>query len=168
MIPAVAQTLAEMLAGGRSLINTEQIDFNHPNQWHGRSPRLNLYCYEIRENQHMQQALQQTENPPNCNSPLICYDLSFIPTSWGCTALGEQYLLSEALTQLLPDQLLPEGLLTPALQEYGMLPLKVAAGGRMDTAALWNVLEVPLNPALDVTVTVPLNRHKESLLFQEV
>ena len=168
MMPAVAQTLAENLAEGSSLIDTEQIDFTPSHEWQGLGSRLNLYGYDIWENQQMQHALQQTKNPTNGDRSPIWYDVFFMLTRWEYAALGKQHLRSEAWIQLLPHQLLPEGLVVPALQGYGMLPLKVAGSGLMDTAALWKALGVLLHLAWYVAGTVRLNRHKESLIVQEV
>lgn len=155
MITAVSWTLAEILAGGSSLIGTEQIDFNHPGAEQYGEPRLNLYCYDLREN-------QQTRGTSNDNGSLIWFDVSFLVSAWDCTALGEQQLLSEALTLLLRHRFLPEDLLAPALRGYGMLPIRVSASGLVDTVAFWSALGVPLRPALYVSVTVPLNLQGES------
>ncbi|HEY9838034.1 MAG TPA: Pvc16 family protein, partial [Vampirovibrionales bacterium] len=114
MIPAVAQTLAEILAGGTSAISMEQIDFNSPNsELNHQAPRLNLYCYDVRENPQMQISPKQTD------PSTIWVDVSFLITAWDKTALGEQYLLSEALTVLLPYHSLPSERLAPALQGKG-------------------------------------------------
>ena len=162
MIPAVSQTLAEILAGGSSLIGTKQIDFNHPSVEQYQGLRLNLYCYDLRENKQMQHSCQQTEGTSNGNCSLLWFDVSFLVTAWDSTALSEQRLLSEALTLLLRHRFLPEELLAPALQGYGMLPIRVFASGLIDTAVFWSALGVPLRPALYVTVTVPLDLQGES------
>jgi len=167
MITAVSWTLAEILAGGSSLIGTEQIDFNHPSVEQYGEPRLNLYCYDLRENQQTQYSSQQTGGTNNDNGSLMWFDVSFLVSAWDCTALGEQQLLSEALTLLLRHRFLPEELLAPALRGYGMLPIRVSASGLIDTIAFWSALGVPLRPALYVTVTVPLNLQGESSMPEQ-
>lgn len=165
MIPAVAQTLAEILAGGTALISTEQIDFNHPGVRQDIRPSLNLFCYNIQENNRVQMGQGQVENRDSqCNShyctahrPTVWFDVSFLVSVWDRTALGEQRLLSEVLTLLLSYQILPEELLAPALRGYGNLSITVSAFGTLDAAILWNALAVPLRPALYVTVTIPFN-----------
>jgi len=165
MIPAVAQTLAEILAGGTALISTEQIDFNHPGVRQDIRPSLNLFCYNIQQNERVQMGRGQIEDRDSqCNShlatahrPTVWFDVSFLVSAWDRTALGEQRLLSEALTLLLSYQILPEELLAPALRGYGNLSITVSAFGTIDAAILWNALGVPLRPALYVTVTIPFN-----------
>ena len=163
MIPAVAQTLAKILAGGTSLISTEQIDFNHPGWRKNARPGLNLYCYDLRANSQVQQSQRQVESsnthqqPPatTANSSTRWFDVSFLVSAWDYTVLGEQRLLSEALVLLLQHHLLNEELLAPELRGYGNLLLTVSTGHLTDTAALWSALGVPLRPALYIAVTIP-------------
>ncbi|MGB5968367.1 MAG: DUF4255 domain-containing protein [Spirulinaceae cyanobacterium] len=158
MINTVTQTLAEILAEGSPSITTEQIDFERPaalEQYF--SPRLNLYCYDIRENTKVNYAGQAKESNADQDCSFIWFDLSFLITAWDRTTLGEQHLLSEALSLLGNYRSLPEELLAPGLQGRGSLPLKVSAQEIKDTATFWSALGVPLRPALYVTVTVPLS-----------
>lgn len=162
MIPAVAQTLAEILAGGTSPIRMEQIDFNHPSAEQGIGPRVNLYCYDLRENHQMQKSGQHTDG---CT---IWFDLSFVVTAWDRTALGEQYLLSEALMLLVPHRFLPEEQLAPVLRGKGTLPMRIFADRLSDTAALWRALGVPLRPGLYLTVTVPFTVETQPIISQKI
>lgn len=167
MIPAVAQTLAKILAGGTSLISTEQIDFNHPGWRQNTGSGLNLYCYDLRANNQVRHSVSVQPPKPITNQGITqgttrndCtkwFDVSFLVSAWGETALGEQHLLSEALMRLLPHPLLTEELLAPVLRGYGNLPMTVTAVDAADTAALWSALGVPLRPALYVTVTIPFH-----------
>ncbi|MBD2742218.1 Pvc16 family protein [Coleofasciculus sp. FACHB-1120] len=160
MIPATAQTLAEILAEGISLLSTEQIDFNHPGRREDVRPVLNLFCYNIGENSQVDHRINQEKpHPPTFGkySPLW-FDISFLVSAWDHTALGEQRLLSEALMLLLRYRWLPEELLAPSLRGYGSLSMTISAVGLIDAVALWRALGVPLRPALYVTVTVPFNR----------
>ena len=133
MIPAVAQTLAKILAGGTSLISTEQIDFNHPSWRKNAEPGLNLYCYDLRANSQVQQLERQVESSHHpgkpqatlVNSSTLWFDVSFLVSAWNHTALGEQRLLSEALVLLLQHRCLHEELLTPELRGHGDLSLTV-------------------------------------------
>ena len=165
MIPAVAQTLAKILAGGTSLISTEQIDFNHPGWRKNTGPGLNLYCYDLRKNSQVQQSKQQVESSDRQSQPqattVNCsttwFDVSFLVSAWDYTALGEQRLLSEALMLLLHHHYLKEEFLALELRGYGNLPLTVSTVHPIETAALWSALGVPLRPALYVTMTIPFN-----------
>jgi hypothetical protein len=166
MIPAVAQTLAKILAGGTSLISTEQIDFNHPGWRKDKGPGLNLYCYDLRANSQVQQSERQVESSNNLdklqattvNYSMTWLDVSFLVSAWDYTAIGEQHLLSEALMLLLHHHYLKEEFLVPELQGLGNLPITVSTVHHpTDTAALWSALRVPLRPALYVTVTIPFD-----------
>ncbi|MCC5666849.1 DUF4255 domain-containing protein [Nostoc sp. CHAB 5784] len=164
MLPAVTQTLAEILAGGTSLISTEQIDFNHPGLQQGMEPLLNLYCYDIREHNEGQHSVWQLESKNSYDTKdttsekysTVWIDVSFLVSVWGFTALGEQRLLSEALKLLLRHRLLPEEMLDPTLRGHGNLQLLVCAIKPKEALALWSALGVRLRPALYVTVTIPL------------
>ena len=165
MIPAVARTLALILAGGTSLISTEQIDFNHPGWRQNTGSGLNLYCYDLRANdqvQHLDRQVESRNSQGNAQAttvhcPTMWFDVSFLVSAWDDTALGEQRLLSEALMLLLSHRFLKEELLAPALRGYGNLPITVTTVHPTDTAALWSALGVPLRPALYVTVSTPFN-----------
>jgi hypothetical protein len=165
MIPAVAQTLAKILAGGTSLISTEQIDFNHPGWRQNTGSGLNLYCYDLRINNQVHHSAQQGKSASQQGKPQETrrngsakwFDVSFLVSAWDDTALGEQRLLSEALMLLLPHHLLTEELLAPVLRGYGNLPMTVTTVHPSDTAALWSALGVPLRPALYLTVTTPFH-----------
>lgn len=180
MIAAVAQTLAEILAEGTSPISTELIDFHHPGTNQDIRPRLNLYCYNLRENTQIQNIDEQTPitrqnvcpatNPATNTLSISWFDISFLVTAWDCTALGEQRLLSEVLNQLLLYRLLPEKLVVPELRGNvrGRLALRISDIGFSEAAALWSALKVPLRSALYVTVSVPLNSQKQPLIPKEL
>jgi Pvc16 N-terminal domain len=166
MIPAVVQTLAEILAGGTSLTSTEQISFESPGACLEMiGPSLNLYFYDLRESAQIEHAGRQVDRrtvpegsqAASISSAPAWFDVSFLITAWDRTALGEQHLLSEALTLLLRHRLLQEDLLAPTLRGSGNLSMTVSAVQPIDTAALWNALGIPLRPALQVTVTTPFS-----------
>lgn len=167
MIAAVAQTLAEILAEGNSPLGTELIDFHHPSTNQNIHPRLNLYCYNVRENKQIQdidgQMAVNTQNlcPATKNLSLVWFDVSFLVTAWDGTALGEQRLLSEVLTQLLLYRLLPEELLVPQLRGYGRLAIGISDMEPSEAAALWSALRMPLRSALYLKVSVPLNWQRD-------
>jgi hypothetical protein len=167
MIPAVAQTLANILAGGVSTIGLEQIDFNPPKLEQDAGVKLNLYCYDLRENRQFRPTGTCPDGLAHQACSTIWFDLSFLVTARDGTALGEQRLLSEALILLLRYRFLPEKLLARTLRGYGLLPVKVSTSGWMNTAALWSALGVPLRPALYVTVTVPFSFQVEASQPQE-
>ncbi|HEY9619359.1 MAG TPA: Pvc16 family protein [Crinalium sp.] len=151
MIPAVAQTLAEILVEGTSLVSTEQIDFGHPSTQQDLRPGLNLYCYDLRECQDRRNLPQRSEN-----RNARWFEVSFLVSARNCTPLGEQRLLSEALMLLSYRRWLPEESLAPTISGYGDLCITVDTVSPTDTVALWSALGAPLRLALYVTVTIPL------------
>jgi hypothetical protein len=162
MIPAVAQTLAKILADGTSLRSTEQIDFNPPAATPIRRSGLTVYCYNIQECQ------PTTATPwPETGygaatwtqletSTQRWFELSFLVSAWDYTALGEQQLLSEALRSLLQHDWIYSSDLAPKLQSGEPSAFKIASTPEVDAIALWQSLEQPLRPALYITVTVPV------------
>lgn len=166
MLISVLQTLAEILAGGISLLTTtEQIDFSRPGSRRDESTgaTLNLYCYDIRESKQVQHSGRQVDRrPPEGRSQPVkvswspdWFDLSLIITAWDRTALGEYHLLSEALTVLLRHRTLQEDFLAPELRGYGSLSLSVASTPPLEVGALWSALSLPLRPALFLSIAIP-------------
>jgi hypothetical protein len=164
MLIFVVQTLAEILAGGTSLISTEQIDFNHPShrREEGAGPTLSLYVYDLRESKQMQHSGRQVERKSTnglqsatVNWSPSWFDVSILVTAWDRTALGEHHLLSEALNVLLRHRSLQEDFLPPELRGYGNLSMTVALDPPIEVGSLWSALNVPLRAGLFLTVTAP-------------
>lgn len=165
MLVSVLQTLAEILAGGTSLISTEQIDFSRPGSGRdeGTGPLLNLYFYDVRESQQVQHSGRQVERSSADNRAQSAkvmwspnwFDVSLLITAWDRTALGEYHLLGEAMSVLLRHRSLQENFLAPELRGYGNLSLSIATAPPVEIGALWSALSLPLRPALYLTITVP-------------
>lgn len=176
MIPAVSQTLAEILANGIPVIGLEQIDFNPPTMQRSVGPRMSLYWYDIQENIQMYASKWQEKGKDSQNqwhtdtshALPMWFDASFLVSAYDCTALGEQYLLSEALLLLLHHRALQEELLAPALRGHGNLSMIVSSCQSIDKTNLWSSLRVPLRPALYVAVTIPFNLKRGTPVFQEI
>lgn len=157
MISAIAQTLANILSGGTSLIDKEQIYFNHPATEENICPCLNLYCYDLREERtdlqgnHSCSAIDRDGRSP----PRQWVEVSFLISAWDFTAFGEQQLLSEALKLLSHYHSLPEEVLVPVLRGHGNIPIHVFFKELTDAVALWRALGVPMRPAIHITVTAP-------------
>ncbi len=165
MLVSVLQTLAEILAGGTSLISTEQIDFSRPGSRRdeGAGPLLNLYFYDIRESKNIQHSGRQVDRHSVESRPQTAkvswspnwFDVSLLITAWDRTALSEYHLLTEAMSVLLRHRSLQEHFLAPELRGYGNLSLSVAIAPPIEIGALWSALSLPLRPALYLTITVP-------------
>jgi Pvc16 N-terminal domain len=170
MLPAVAQTLAGFLAGGMSLISTEDIGFEHPSRRNSQSPSLNLYLYDIQQNSrkiHPARLFQRHSGkngylnvavPANIDKVrTFWFDASFLLTAQDYTAMGRQRLFSEALSLLIQHSYLPKHFLVPALQGHGDLPLQLKEPSQRDSLSFWQSLGIPRQPALCITVTAPMN-----------
>ncbi|BDA66034.1 hypothetical protein RIVM261_086010 [Rivularia sp. IAM M-261] len=165
MLIFILQTLASILAGGTSLTSTEQIEFSHPSnrKEEGGGPILNLYIYDIRESKQIQHSGRQVERkltqalqPASVNWSPTWFDVSMVLTAWDRTALGEHYLLSQALSLLLRHRALKEEFLVPELRGYGNLNMTVSVEPQIEAGSLWSALTIPLRPALYLMVTVPV------------
>jgi hypothetical protein len=179
MITAVAQTLAELLVEGSSLIQTVSIDLSHPRKRRDVRPALSLYLYDIRKSIRPSNfSFGKVANDPTNrqqsqtakdNSTVFWYDLSFIIVSWDWTNLGEQRLLSEVLLMLLKHRLINEKQLPNELKGYGDLSMEIATA-IPDVVGLWKALGLPLQPALYITIQTPFNTDTEtnfSQIFRE-
>lgn len=82
-------------------------------------------------------------------------EISFLVVARDWTRLGEQQLLAEAIAYFAEHTEIPEDVLVPALQGHGSIAIEIAQP--IDVIALWRALEVPLQPALYLKVTVPLS-----------
>ncbi|KAB8333876.1 DUF4255 domain-containing protein [Scytonema tolypothrichoides VB-61278] len=175
MIIYILQTLAGIIAGGTSLSSTEQIEFSHPSnrKEEGGGPILNLYVYDIRESKQIQHSGRQVERKltearqvesklekstqtASLNWSPTWFDVSMLLTAWDRTALGEHYLLSQALGVLLRHRALKEEFLVPELRGYGNLNMTVAVEPQIEAGSLWSALTIALRPALYLMVTVPV------------
>ncbi|MEH2250325.1 Pvc16 family protein [Nostoc sp.] len=165
MIIFILQTLAGILAGGTSLSSTEQIEFSHPSnrKEEGGGSILNLYVYDIRESKQIQHSGRQVERkltqalqPASVNWSPTWFDVSMLLTAWDRTALGEHYLLSQALSLLLRHRALKEEFLVPELRGYGNLNMTVAVEPQIEAGSLWSALTIALRPALYLMVTIPV------------
>ncbi|MDX2100068.1 MAG: Pvc16 family protein [Leptolyngbyaceae cyanobacterium bins.59] len=165
MIPAVAQALAQILTEGTSLQGTEQIDFNPPSRELAGKPVLTIYCYSLRESQQAAYdiSVNQSSEVIEIDHSLITprwFDVSFLISAWDHTALGEQWLLSEALRALLCHCWL-NGNQLPSETQGRQLPLVISQTPEVEAVLLWQSLGLPLRPALYVTVTIPMGAQSE-------
>lgn len=168
MIPAVAQTLAEFLSSRLSRIGTEQISFEHPNYVQNSSLGINLYFYDIQAKNRQAQL-----EPYVSSKPLACiegqfggrqtwFDVSFLLTVKDNTRLGEQHLLSEVFLLFSQCRYLPRRSMAPALKGSEALLIRFNDIG--DPIQFWRALQIPMHPALHITVTVPSEIFENSLI----
>ncbi|WP_017305445.1 Pvc16 family protein [Spirulina subsalsa] len=168
MIPVVAQALAHLLVAGTSLDSVEQISFHRPENPQTMTRGVNVYFYDLRATE---KAGDNAENPPPLtekDSPqmtttqtvgqegVLWFDVSFLVSTYDYTALGAQQLLSESLTLFLRYAQIPHPFLDASIPGFRALPLRVNL--ETDWVELWKALDLPLRPALCVTVTMPASQ----------
>lgn len=152
MIPAIIQTLTEMLKENSPLIKAVNIDLNHPETRQDIRPALSLYLYELNRSQLHPQKNQPAQFDTE-NFIIDWYDLSFVIIPWDWTVLGQCQLLSEVLKSLIPNQSIAQEKLAPELRGFGDLTLRIATSvpdKRWDLTRAWLRF-----PALFITVRTP-------------
>jgi hypothetical protein len=167
MLPAVSQTLANILVHYTSLKGTECISFNPPGDELTGQPGFHVYCYNVSE--HVTHTLPPLGWMPRpfdaaysgdvyCNGGTAphWFDICFVIIAQDYTALGKHQLLSEALVSFLNHQLLDDDDLAPELQGLGKVAITITPNSVIHPSVLWQSLGVPVRPALYVTVTVPI------------
>lgn len=159
MIPAVAQTLAEFLSSRLSRIGTEQISFEHPSYVQNSRLGINLYFYDIQVNNSQAQLEPCMSSKPlafaggQSGDRQTRFDVSFMLTVKDNTRLGEQHLLSEVFLLFSQCHALPRRSIAPTLK--GAEPLLIRLNDIDDPIRFWCALQIPMHPALHITVTVP-------------
>lgn len=160
MIPAVSQTLAKILACQTSLGTVQQVSFERPQLQRSRPVGVNLYAYDVRR-KAPPSASPVSAGPSDDeamswkHSSLVSesVEVFFLVVASDWTRLGEQQLLAEAINYFTQHSEIPEDHLVPDLRGCGSINVEIAHPA--DIAALWRALEVPLQPALYLKVTLP-------------
>ena len=155
MIPAVSQTLARILASQTSLETVQQVSFDRPQRYQAQPVGVNLYAYDICQTgagvaDESSSTITNWATVPDGSGQV---EISFLVVARDWTRLGEQQLLAEAIAYFAQHSEIPADRLVPALQGYGSIAIEIARP--IDIVALWRALEVPLQPALYLKVTVP-------------
>ena len=168
MLPAVSQTLANILVHGTSLNSTECISFNPPGDKLTGRPGFHVYCYSVSEKiaDTLHSSLSLCSNSDSADS-LHWFDICFVVIAQDHTALGKHQLLSEALSSFLKHRCLDEEYIVPELRGLGQLSIAITPNSIIHPSVLWQSLGVPVRPALYVTVTVPIQAMNQSLIWSE-
>lgn len=155
MISAATRTLASLIVknDAGSPIDESALSFDHPQVHPVDKPNVNLYCYYLQQNDRF---VPETDALTDL-APAVhrWFDLAFLVSATDHTVLGEQHLLSEILTILSRHKFVPEQHLAPAVKGKGQIPIQVSNISMVDPFLLWQVLQVPLQLSLHVTLTVP-------------
>ena len=150
------------------LLNQDSVTFATPNdqfQASVKSPTVDLFLYDIRENRDLRRVDPQVERRNGTmvqTRPPVRVDCSYLVTAWANTAPGklpgseEHRLLSEVMRVLLRYPTLPEAFLQGALksQELPLPTTTLQQGHLQNLAELWQALGGRVRAALNYTVTI--------------
>jgi hypothetical protein len=158
MITDVARALANLLVEGSSTISLSQVAFAHPGLSQKNRPALGLYLYGLQcHGKHFADSADYPGQPDGTAPDGASWiELYFLVIPWDWTHLGVQHLLSEMLYTLLQRGLIHEDQLPPQYRGFGHLPVAVSNTPVTELTRLWQSLGVPLQPSLNVTVSIPL------------
>jgi len=188
MIDDLDEALRRFLIRELPIHNGEvDVKFDQPKrEWSARvsRPTLNVFLYDIRENQKLRQTQATWEMVRNDDGTVTKYrkparlDLHYMLTAWATEAEDEHRLLSRTLMALfryptLPEELLPESFGSQPVP----IPMMVAQYDELRNATdVWNVLDNEMRPALAwiitmafdpyVPTTLPLVRTRELVMGQ--
>jgi hypothetical protein len=145
------------------------IEFDQPKrEWSARlnRPTLNLFLYDLRENNFLRQPEWQVEKKNGVAvkklSP-IRLNLNYMITAWASEPEDEHNLLYRTLLVLFRYPDLPEDLLPETLKNQSLpIPMRVAEHDAFRNAAdFWGVLDNELRPSIACTITLALNPYAE-------
>lgn len=142
-----------------------RIAFEAPNREWAASvtqPTLNLFLYDLRENQQRRAALWERDETNGRRSetrPPLWLDASYTLTAWARAAHDEHRMLSQAIAALqrypeLPEDVLPTDPQSP-LRQLG--PLRTRPGDpQLDASAdFWTAIGGPYKLSFHYIVTIP-------------
>jgi hypothetical protein len=169
MIDDLDEVLRQFLIRDLPIKNGEvDIKFDQPKrEWSARvsRPTLNLFLYDIRENQKLRQTQPTWEMVRNDDGTVTKrrkparVDLHYMITAWAAEAEDEHRLLSRTLMALFRYPHLPEELLPESFQGQPVpVPIMVAQYDELRTPTdVWNVLDNEMRPALACIVTLAID-----------
>lgn len=169
MIDDLDEVLRRFLIRDLPIKNGEvDVKFDQPKrEWSARvsRPTLNLFLYDIRENQKLRQTQPAWEMVRNDDGTVTKrrkparLDLHYMITAWATEPEDEHRLLSRTLMALFRYPHLPEELLPESLQIQPVpIPLMVAQYDELRTPTdVWNVLDNEMRPALACIITLAID-----------
>jgi hypothetical protein len=169
MIDDLDQVLRQLLIREIPIANGEvDIVFDQPSrEWSARlsRPTINLFLYDVRENQKLRQAQpmweveRQTQNNTTRRRAPVRADLHYMITAWAAEPEDEHSLLGRTWMALLRYPYLPRELLPEPLHDQPVpIPVLVAQYQELrDPAEVWQVLDNEMRPALACTITLAID-----------
>jgi hypothetical protein len=169
MIDDLDEVLRKLLVRDLPIKNSEvEVKFDQPRrEWSARlsRPTLNLFLYDVRENQKLRQTQPMWElvhNPDGTVSKRrkpVRVDLHYMLTAWAAEPDDEHRLLGRALMALFRFPHLPEELLLESLQRQPTpIGIMVAQYDELrNPTEVWQVLDNEMRPAIALIVTLALD-----------
>jgi len=171
MIDDLDETLRQFLIRELPVKNGEvDIEFDQPKrEWSARvsRPTLNLFLYDVRENQKLRQTQPMWQNEINEAGMVVQtrkpvrLDLYYMITAWATEPEDEHRLLSRALMTIFRFPNIPDDLLPESLQVQGKhIPLMIAQYHELSNPTdVWSVLDNEMRPALSFVLTMTIDPH---------
>lgn len=169
MINDLDEVLRQFLIRELPIKNSEvDIAFDQPaREWSARisRPTLNLFLYDLRENQKLRQTQpmweieRRRDNTATRRRTPVRTDLHYMITAWAAEPEDEHSLLSRTWVAFLRYPHLPQELLPESLQDQPLpIPVTVAQYDELrNPTDVWNVLDNEIRPAITCTITLCLD-----------
>lgn len=147
------------------------VKFDQPvKNWTQAGPILNLYLFDVRENNTLRAHQWQKANGSDANGngrdhkrrTPFRFDCHYLLTAWAKNIANQHQLLSEAAAVLLQYPILPEAYLVGSLHpdrfEHPVeIPARVGSHDKLtNPAELWSALDNQIRPAVSYIVTIPI------------
>lgn len=169
MIEDLDEVFRQLLIRELPIKNSEvEVKFDQPKrEWSARisRPTLNLFLYDVRENQKLRQTQPMWDMVKNSDGTItkrrkpVRVDLHYMITAWATEPEDEHRLLGRTLMALfrfahLPEELLPESF----GNQTKPIPIMVAQYDELrNPHDVWSVLDNEMRPALACIVTMALD-----------
>ncbi len=172
MIDDLDEALRKLLIQEIPIKNNEiDVTFDQPKrEWSARlsRPTLNLFLYDIRENQKLRLSQPVWETTHNLDGTVtqrrrpVRIDMHYMITAWAAEPDDEHHLLTRTLMALFRYPHIPQSLLPAGLKDQpAPLPLMVAQVDEFRSPAdVWNVLDNEIRPAIPCVVTLAINPYQ--------
>jgi hypothetical protein len=169
MLDDLDQALEQLLIREMPITNGEaDVKFDQPKrEWSARlsRPTVNLFLYDVRENQKLRQAQPMWEVLPNPDGTVtrrrkpVRLDLHYMLTAWAAEPDDEHRLLGRALMALFRFSHLPEELVPERLgRQPAPLSFLVAQYDELrNPSDVWNVLDNEMRPGIALVITLALD-----------
>ncbi len=167
MIADLDETIRRLLIRELPVKNGEiDIKFNQPaREWSARlqGPTLNLYLYDVRENntlrQHQWQQLGSDDDQARMKRTPLRVDCTYMMTAWAKEPEDEHRLLTRAMLALFRFPILPEESLVGMMKDQPFeLQGQLARHDRLtNPAEVWSSLDNEMRPSVSYQVTLALD-----------